>query len=105
MFRPPYGKMSLPTYWSVRRRGAPVGWWTIDSGDTHSPLPQPRQVVDRLMRDGGGIILMHDIDRSEGRNNFVLETTERLLDVAKREAFSVKPLSELYTGGFGLDEG
>lgn len=105
MFRPPYGKMTLPTYWSVRRRGASVGWWTIDSGDTHSPLPQPGQVVDRLMRDGGGIILMHDLARSDDRNNFVLETTERLLNVAKRQAFNIKRLSELYPDGLRLDDG
>jgi peptidoglycan/xylan/chitin deacetylase (PgdA/CDA1 family) len=96
MFRPPYGKMTFPTYWTVRRRGASVGWWTIDSGDTHSPLPQPKQVVDHLVRDGGGIILMHDLDRSNDRNSFVLETTERLLNAAKREAFNIKCLSELY---------
>lgn len=96
MFRPPYGKMTFPTYWTVRRRGATVGWWTIDSGDTHSPLPQPREVVDRLLRDGGGIVLMHDLDRSNDRNDFVLETTDRLLNVAKRESFNIKRLSELY---------
>jgi peptidoglycan/xylan/chitin deacetylase (PgdA/CDA1 family) len=95
MYRPPYGKMTFPTYWTIRRRGAPVGWWTIDSGDTHSPLPQPNQVVDRLVRDGGGIILMHDLDRSKDRNNFVLETTALLLNAAEREAFNIKRLSEL----------
>src|SRR5271154_3242341 len=62
MFRPPHGKMTLPTYWSLRRRGAPVWWWTIDSGDTHRRLPSASQVADRLRRDGGGIVLMHDLD-------------------------------------------
>jgi peptidoglycan/xylan/chitin deacetylase (PgdA/CDA1 family) len=96
IYRPPYGKMTAPTYLSIRRRGASVGWWTIDSGDTHSQLPQPKQVVDRLQREGGGIILMHDLDRSEDRNNFVLETTALLLKAAEREAFKIKRLSELF---------
>ena len=87
--------MTFPTYWTIRRRGARVEWWTIESGDTHNPLPEPTQVVDRLVRDGGGIILMHDLDRSKDRNNFVLETTALLLNVAKREAFNIKRLSEL----------
>ena len=95
IYRPPYGKMTAPTYWSIRRRGASVGWWTIDSGDTHSRLPQPKQVVDRLMREGGGVVLMHDLDRSNDRNNFVLETTALLLKAAEREAFKIKRLSEL----------
>ena len=95
MFRPPYGKMTLPTYLSVRRRGAPVWWWTIDSGDTHSILPSASQVADRLRRDGGGVVLMHDLNRTQPRNDFVLELTSTLLDVAQQESFQIKPLREL----------
>jgi peptidoglycan-N-acetylglucosamine deacetylase len=95
MFRPPYGKMTLPTYLSIRRRGAPVWWWTIDSGDTHQASPTANQVADRLRRDGGGIVLMHDLDRTQPRNNFVLELTATLLDVAQKESFQIKPLREL----------
>ena len=47
------------------------------------------------MREGGGIVLMHDLDRSSDRNDFVLETTSRLLNVAVREFFNIKRLSEL----------
>jgi peptidoglycan-N-acetylglucosamine deacetylase len=95
MFRPPYGKMTLPTYWSIRRRGAPVWWWTIDSGDSHATLPSASQVADRLRKEGGGIVLMHDVARAKPRNDFVLELTATLLDVAQRESFQVKPLREL----------
>jgi peptidoglycan/xylan/chitin deacetylase (PgdA/CDA1 family) len=95
MYRPPFGKMTLPTSYAIWRRGAYVGWWTIDSGDTRTPLPQPKQVADRLAREGGGIILMHDLDRSSDRNDFVLETTALLLDVAERESINIKRLSEL----------
>jgi peptidoglycan/xylan/chitin deacetylase (PgdA/CDA1 family) len=95
MFRPPYGKMTLPTYWSIRRRNAPVWWWTIDSGDTDNTLPDPSHVAERLRREGGGIVLMHDLDRTQPRNEFVLEVTAALLDVAQQESFQVMPLSEI----------
>ncbi len=95
MFRPPYGKMTLPTYLSIRRRGAPVWWWTIDSGDTRDVLPSPSQVAERLRKDGGGIVLMHDLDRTQQRNDFVLELTAALLNVAKRESFKVMTLREM----------
>ena len=95
MFRPPYGKMTLPTYWSIRRRGASVWWWTIDSGDTHTTLPSASQIADRLRREGGGIVLMHDLDRTQPRNDFVLELTSTLIDVAKRESLQIKPLRDL----------
>jgi peptidoglycan/xylan/chitin deacetylase (PgdA/CDA1 family) len=95
LYRPPYGKMTLATYLAVRRRGASVGWWTIDSGDTRHQLPEPHQVADRLMREGGGVVLMHDLDRTKDRNNFVLETTALLLGIAERDSFRIKRLSEI----------
>jgi hypothetical protein len=95
MFRPPYGKMTLPTYWSIRRRKAPVWWWTIDSGDTQEILPTPTEVADKVRRSGGGIVLMHDLDRTHERNRYVLELTASLLDVARQEALNVVPLREL----------
>jgi len=98
MFRPPYGKMTLPTFLAIRRRGAPIWWWTIVSGDTSNVLPKPREAADELVRQGGGVVLMHDLDRTKERNDFVLETTATLLDVAKRESFQIKRLSELANG-------
>ncbi len=95
MFRPPYGKMTLPTYWAIRRRGASVWWWTINSGDTHKVLPHPRQIADRLYCQQGGIVLMHDAARSKDRNDFVFETTIALLDLAKRESLNIVPLRDL----------
>ncbi|WP_084306138.1 polysaccharide deacetylase family protein [Bradyrhizobium sp. ARR65] len=95
LFRPPYGKMTLPTYFAVRRRCASTFWWTIDSRDTKETLPDPRQVAAALVEDGGGIVLMHDLDRSKERNEFVLETTSLLLDVADREKIKVRRLCEL----------
>jgi peptidoglycan/xylan/chitin deacetylase (PgdA/CDA1 family) len=95
MFRPPHGKMTLPTYWSIQRRRAPVWWWTIDSGDTHDVLPSASQVSDRLRREGGGIVLMHDLDRTQPRNDFVLELTAALLNVAQQESLKIMPLRQL----------
>jgi peptidoglycan/xylan/chitin deacetylase (PgdA/CDA1 family) len=95
MFRPPHGKMTLPTYWSTRHRKAPVWWWTFDSGDTRDVLPNPSQVVEKLRAAGGGIVLMHDLDRAQPRNDFVLELTAALLDLAENELFKVMPLREI----------
>lgn len=95
MFRPPYGKMTLPTFLSIRKRDAPVWWWTLDSGDTHEVLPSVGKVADKLRSEGGGIVLMHDLDCSQLRNDFVLEMTAALIDVAKQESLHIKPLTEL----------
>ena len=95
MFRPPYGKMTLPTYWAIRRRGASVWWWTVDSGDTHKVVPRPRQIANKVRCQEGGIVLMHDAARSKERNDFVFETTIALLDLAKRESLTIVPLRNL----------
>jgi peptidoglycan/xylan/chitin deacetylase (PgdA/CDA1 family) len=95
MFRPPHGKMTLPTYWEIRRRGASIWWWTIDSQDTHEELPPANLVADTLRREEGGIVLMHDINRGQRRNDFVLESTEALLNVARQLSLKVVTLKEL----------
>lgn len=95
MFRPAHGKMTLLTYWTIRKRHAPIYWWTIDSGDTRNNLPSPRQVAELMRQDNGGIILMHDLDRDAARNRFVLDLTDLLLDVAQRESLRVVTLGEL----------
>lgn len=96
MFRPPHGKMTIFTYWLIRSRGAPIVWWTIDSGDTHSEMPKVSEVVKRVRNSGGGIVLMHDLNRTRPRNEFVIEVTSALLDLAEREGLQVIPVKELY---------
>lgn len=99
VFRPPYGKL---TPWSIRalkRRGAPIVKWTLDSGDTWARLPRPADVVEKAKRDRGGVVLLHDFDREgpdrEERADFVLDTTERLLIAAREEGWRVVTISEL----------
>jgi hypothetical protein len=38
---------------------------------------------------------MHDLERTQSRNDFVLQMTSDLLDLAQRESFQIKLLSEL----------
>ncbi len=95
MYRPPYGKMTLPTYMELRQRQAPVWWWTVDSGDTNRVLPQVASIVDAVRKNGGGIVLMHDLERTPQRTQYVLDLTAALLDVAKQESLRVVPLREL----------
>jgi peptidoglycan-N-acetylglucosamine deacetylase len=95
MFRPPYGKMTLPSWWSIRRRKASVWWWTIDSGDSSEQIPSVAEVVEQVRRDCGGIVLMHDLDRDKKRNEFVLELTDALLDLATKQSLKLARIREL----------
>jgi peptidoglycan/xylan/chitin deacetylase (PgdA/CDA1 family) len=95
LFRPPYGKMTFATWWWALRHKIRIVWWTIDSGDTHKVLPDTARVAEAVRREGGAIVLMHDFSRTPNRNNFVLEVTAALLDVAESESLQILPLTEL----------
>ena len=98
LFRPPFGKLSAESSRALRRRGAPVAWWTVDSGDALLPPPSVGPVVDAVDRAGGGVVLMHDFDRDPpepDRERFVLDLTTTLLELAQRRGWRVATLGEL----------
>lgn len=99
LFRPPHGKTTLSTWFVAAAAGRPLAWWTIDSGDTRTPLPDPALVVGRIRAAGGGVVLMHDFDRSgpdrDLRHDFVLRVTTQALNCASAEGLTVVPLGEL----------
>lgn len=95
-FRPPYGKTCLASRLVLRRRRAPIAWWTADSGDTATVLPEVPAVVESVRRSAGGVVLLHDFDRTrEERAHFVLSVTEGLLKCAREEGLQVRRLGEL----------
>jgi len=97
LFRPPYGKMNLFTWIALLRRRIAVGWWTVVSGDTDRPLPDPREVVRAVTRAGGGVVLIHDYAPERDRLEFVLTLTRQLIVAAKENRWSIMTLSDLYS--------
>jgi len=95
IFRPPYGKLALANWLSARMRGARIGWWTIDSGDCHEPLPDVETASRRIRENGGGVVLLHDCDRDPEADAFVLRATEILLAQAEADGLTVMSLGEL----------
>jgi peptidoglycan-N-acetylglucosamine deacetylase len=64
-FRPPYGKLNLLSllwgYW----HGTPLALWTHDSYDTRLGVElRPEALADSVRQAGGGVVLLHDFDRS-----------------------------------------
>lgn len=95
-FRPPYGKLVLPSWLALNRRGAPLGWWTIDSGDTGRLLPAHDKVLELVHRAQGAVVLMHDGHHSRERRDHMLGLTEALLKFARAEGFEVCRLGDLW---------
>jgi peptidoglycan-N-acetylglucosamine deacetylase len=93
IFRPPYGKLTVATWMALRRRGARLGWWTVDSGDTNPSATSIEQTLGAVRRAGGGVVLMHDFDRLSDRGSMVLRLTEALLRASRAEGWNVRRLS------------
>ena len=90
LFRPPYGKMTLGTVATCLVRGWRIITWTHVSGDTHRELPSTESFIREVDRAGGGVVLMHDMDREDPtRAAFVLAVTEGLIDLAKRRDWRI----------------
>jgi peptidoglycan/xylan/chitin deacetylase (PgdA/CDA1 family) len=97
-FRPPYGKVNLGSWLAIACRGAPIDWWTIDSGDTWDHPPSPEQVAERVVQAGGGVVLLHDFDRDavDGkRSQYVLQTTDAVIAYARRAGLVFGTMSDL----------
>jgi peptidoglycan/xylan/chitin deacetylase (PgdA/CDA1 family) len=101
-FRPPFGKVAPATLAAARERGVPVCLWTHDSGDTYRAQPEAATVIDAVVADGGGVILMHDFDRDPPepeRVERILELTAGLVEAAHRHGLSVRTAGELLGSG------
>jgi peptidoglycan-N-acetylglucosamine deacetylase len=95
LFRPPFGKLTTPTWLEAKRRGAPLCWWTHDGGDTWPALPDPAAITERIFRADGAVVLMHSHDRGRDRHEYVLTLTEQLLNAARDHGWQVCTMSEV----------
>jgi peptidoglycan-N-acetylglucosamine deacetylase len=94
LFRPPYGKLSLPCLFFLIMRKVPVVYWTIDSKDIRTFEVFDTQRVARLVEKAdGGVVLAHDHDPFTERR--VLSSLRSVLNIAKRTGMKVVTYSEL----------
>ncbi len=98
LFRPPYGKLNIWSLGYLLRKRIPIVWWTIDSGDTWTPRPPSTRVGDLLLREGGGVVLLHDLDRKDPKEEeWTMECLKETLTRIQRERpdWEIGTISEL----------
>ncbi len=63
MFRPPYGALSPAGRVRLKKLGLTEVLWSVDTLDwkAHSADRLRRKVLSMIKKDGGGIVLMHDV--------------------------------------------
>jgi peptidoglycan/xylan/chitin deacetylase (PgdA/CDA1 family) len=100
-FRPPYGKLDLITLIYLWLTGVTVHYWTIDSTDTWMAATADwSRAPNVIHRNGGGVILVHDFDRnSPDLEQAILDSINKVLDVARQDNLRVMTLSDLMRDG------
>lgn len=96
-FRPPYGKLNIICLIYLLIRRVPVLYWSLDSGDTWSPVGHrdSHRTAQLAKKSGGAVTLAHDFDRSDDRSErFVLESLQYTLEMAKNHNKKFMTISE-----------
>lgn len=88
LYRPPFGKLTVPAWMALRQQGMRLGWWTHDSRDSHGTRLTPDELTAMVARDGGGVVLMHDFEKP-GHIEYAVAATDALLTMATRENITV----------------
>lgn len=99
-FRPPFGKATLLTHLICWFSGYRFVYWTIDCKDAEREgIRSPDDVVAEFLREGGGVVLLHDLDiRPDAfpdRNSKVLEICNALISCAKSRGMSISTISDV----------
>jgi peptidoglycan/xylan/chitin deacetylase (PgdA/CDA1 family) len=63
MFRPPYGAISASGRVRLKKLGLTEVQWSVDTLDwrAHNPDRLRKKVISMIKKDGGGVVLMHDV--------------------------------------------
>lgn len=100
-FRPPYGKTTLATLLVLWIGRCPTAFWTIDTRDSWEQPRSVAEVLDMIMHQGGGVVLMHDFALAprgaadHDHPDYVLNMTAAILDLATAHDFSVRRFGDM----------
>ena len=100
LFRPPFGKSNLWSVLAAARRGLRTAYWTLDTKDTRAPGTAP-EILRELGRAGGGVVLMHDLEKRNigggqvAHSDYVLETTRQIVEFARKNDMRIMRFSDL----------
>ena len=85
VFRPPYHRLNLFSWLSLLFRGIRIGSFTQDTYDTWpNDDVSPNMVINLLRNRGGGVVLLHDHERTkQGAAGEMLGHLDALLELRK----------------------
>lgn len=94
-FRPPFGKVSFPTFLYLIFSGRRVDWWTSPTNDTDDTFEDVDQVASRLVDGSNPVVLMHSHHDEPHRREFMLATTKAVIAQARAKGLHLATMREL----------
>lgn len=97
-FRPPFGKVSLPTLLAMRLRGHRVEWWSAPTNDTDDSFRDPVELSTELVARREPVVLMHSFHAEQHRRDYMLSLTRALVLEARRIGVEFVTMEDLARG-------
>ena len=98
-YRPPYGKLDLVTLVFLFFIKVPLAFWSVDCRDTWPENTRnAHYAAEKIRRDGGGIVLFHDFDRSTPEiDNFVIDSLNSVIAAGKQMNLEFVTIESLFS--------
>lgn len=96
-FRPPFGKVTLPTLLGMWRRGRRVEWWSVPTNDHADPVEGAQAHARRIIDRGEAVVLMHCRHTTDLRRSYMLQLTRALVEQCRARGIELVTMKQLET--------
>lgn len=96
-YRPPFGKITLPTLVHMLRKDRRVEWWNVAANDTDDTFPEVGQAAS-MLSNSGPVVLLHSHHPEVHRKEYMLAVTQKLIEqgrLSDKRFVTMSELSEL----------
>ena len=94
-FRPPFGKVALPTLLGMWRRGRRVEWWSVPTNDHADPVEDATTHARRILDRGETVVLLHCRHTTDLRRSYMLELTRALVEQARARGIELVTMKQV----------
>lgn len=94
-FRPPFGKVTLPTLLGMRCRGRRVEWWSVPTNDHADPVEDASAHARRIIDSGETVVLMHCRHTTDLRRSYMLDLTRALIEQGRARGIELVTMKQL----------
>ena len=94
-FRPPFGKVTLPTLLAMLRRGRRVEWWSVATNDHADPVDDAAVIARRILDREKTVVLMHCSHPEPHLRAHTLALTRALVEQARARGIELVTMKQL----------